>query len=199
MYHFMVELQRTESYSFTWIEKVKNLLTSLDLAHLWTEGENMSMSENQFKSLIKQRLWKRTNDWFSDEVRRNNKCLFYRHEKEKISFEPYLKLLNISQVISIARFRGRSNSLPITKHFREGGEIANAPICMNCDLDLVCDEMHLLFQCTEFDEQRRKLLPNFCRTRGRALLSANQLFACKKTSVLKKLAEFVKTIMSRYS
>ena len=93
-----------------------------------------------------------------------------------MEIEPYIGALEQRYAISIARFRCRSNNMPMTKFLRENRGIAvndlELPHCSLCNSG-IADEFHYLLVCPRFVNERRVYLkrhvyisPNVLKFRG---------------------------------
>ena len=198
MYKFMFELQASdETFTFRWIDAIRDYLYELELSYLWIGQENLGLSRGQFKQRVKERLEVRFNIWYEKEMQCNRKCSFYKQItcNSEFSIQPFLKFL-VKSMIRLARFRARSNKLPLTMHLRRGGEFANAPICMECDLDETCDEFHLLLRCTRFSAERARL--PFRLDDLNPIPCIRTAFNSSRVGWLRALAGFVGVIMEFY-
>ena len=56
-------------------------------------------------------------------------------------------------VQQMAKFRCRSNKIPVSV-VRYDNDFENDKKCTLCNIDTTCDELHLLFQCKFFENER---------------------------------------------
>ena len=87
----------------------------------------------------------------------NSCCTNYRIFKNKLEMEYYLVQLENKDRINLARFRCRSNQLPINHNrFKEG--TYSDLFCHLCSENTIGDEYHYLFSCVFFKEERKRLV-----------------------------------------
>ena len=194
LYKLLVRKGVSDDIDFDWIRAVKNHLYDLGLDEYWTNQDSLNFSVNQFKSIINARIRERANSWWNEELTTNVKCHFYRFFKAESCMEYYTYALNYKDTIALARFRCRSNNLPVTTTIRSKG--TELPKCAWCT-DSVCDEFHLLFECVKFQEDRKELIPAYYWKKPN-ILKVRALFNCKKISTLKKLAEFIRRVTTAF-
>ena len=127
----------------------------------------------------------------------NSQCTFYKLFKETHQQENYLSQLSQNQRIYLSKFRTRTNHLPITKaRFHNNQANVNCPLCPG---EKVGDELHYIFDCDYFRQERIKLFPSKFM-RGSPSVNIMELFSCdaeKKT--LENVACFVKIIMNKFT
>ena len=134
-------------YKSKWICKIKDIIDTCGFSHVWT-------NQNQHNSLwLKRVLSRRTKDidmqqWIT-EVNENSSCIFYRYFKDNVSFEFYLKELDFSNRLVLTKFRCRNFKLPI--NISRFSIENNDKICKLCNLNVIGDEYHYLFNCVYFN------------------------------------------------
>ena len=83
---------------------------------------------------------------------------FYRNIKDTFCREKYISQLPDVYVISLMKFRCSNHSLQI-----EIGRRHNIPrenrICTNCNMGIIEDEFHFLFECPKFQTLRENFIP----------------------------------------
>ena len=72
--------------------------------------------------------------------------------KDEFKESTYIKILPKFIVQQMAKFRCRSNKIPVSV-VRYDNDIENDKKCTLCNKDTTCDEPHLLFQCKFFEKQ----------------------------------------------
>ena len=157
LYKLLVKLDSSdESYKSPWLTYVKNSLNELGLSFLWINQDNINIvNHNWFKSAINLRI----NDQFQAKwvstVQNSDSCIIYRIVKQKFGIERYLSILPTNLAIKIAKFRCRSNKLPISVK-RYDNDINTQ--CTLCNSNEICDEIHLVLQCQFFCNERLAFL-----------------------------------------
>ena len=183
-----------DQFQFKWLNHIKTALGNSGFYELW---ESKYVDVNWLKSVFSQRMSDVFQQKWHDEVMNNSQCTFYRLFKETHQQENYLTLLNSNQQIHLSKFCTRTNHLPITKaRFHNDQAYVNCPLCPG---EYVGDELHYLFQCDYFKEERCKLIP-YKFMRGSQSENVMELFsydAEKKT--LENVACFVKKIMNKFT
>ena len=108
--------------------------------------------------------------------------------------EYYLVQLENKDRINLARFRCRSNQLPINNNRFEEGTYSDL-FCHLCSENAIGDEYHYLFSCVFFKEERKRLIgapymvnPN--------TLKMKEVLVCDNLRDLKKLVHFISIVMS---
>ena len=159
MYHLLAKLHHDQPdvFNFIWIDHVKNILDNTGFSEIWHAE---SIDTDKFKSCFKQRcidIYKQ--DWCS-EVQSNSQCTIYNFFKETPEFENYLTDLEPSDRYAICKFRTCTHYSPITKNQFQTSNSSNNAICTLCSQIDVGDELHYVFQCPYFSEERKKLIPS---------------------------------------
>ena len=129
------------------------------------------------------------------EVERNILCSNYKAFKTEFGQEKYITDLDIPDRIALSKYRCGSHKLPVAAERYSRQE--NYRPCRLCNSDEVGDEYHYVLVCPVLREVRERYLkPYYC---GRpSTLKFSQLFNVGSTKELKKLAKFVKHIMSLF-
>lgn len=175
-----------------WIDYVRRTLMDLGLYIIWRNPE--SFSTQKFKQAVKERIREQRKAWWETEMSENPKCAFYQLIKKELGQERYL-LLPLRHAISLARFRTRSNNLPMTTAIRNAKNRDFVfPACKWCT-ENIADEFHFIFTCGHFDQERKKLLPAFAQ-QNPCLMNCKKLFECEDHQVLANLARLGNIIMT---
>ena len=104
----------------------------------------------------------------------------------------YLINLNFYQRRAMARFRCRSNFLPMSSFLSHRPDyICLCPLC-NSDN---ADEGHYLLVCPYFDTERARLIPHHPRETN-PQLSLERLLNCSELTPLKKIARFIENVLN---
>ena len=183
-----------DQFQFKWLNHIKTALSNSGFYELW---ESKFVDVNWLKSAFSQRLADIFQQKWHDDVMNNSQCTFYKLFKETHQQENYLSQLSQNQRIYLSKFRTRTNHLPITKaRFHNNQANVNCPLCPG---EKVGDELHYIFDCDYFRQERIKLFPSKFM-RGSPSVNIMELFSCdaeKKT--LENVACFVKIIMNKFT
>ena len=195
MYHLLARLHHVQSdvFNFRWIDHVKNILDNTGFSEIWHAE---SIDTEKFKSCFKQRcidIYKQ--DWCS-EVQNNSQCTIYKIFKKTHEFENYLTDLEPSDRYAICKFRTRTHHLPITKNRFQTSNSSNNALCTLCSQKEVGDELHYVFKCPYFSEERKNLIPKHL-LQCDSEMAINSIFTAGDTT-LKKFAKFAKIILSKF-
>ena len=185
---------------FEWCKKIKCILECTGYSHVW---DNPSLCDKLMKKQISIKLKDIFRDKWLQNLDSNSQCTIYKLFKHNHCLENYLTLLDAHHRITISNFRMRVHQLPITNaRFYEDKDIA-AKIdtkCKLCDTNSTGDEIHYLFYCPFFHNERSELFPNDII--GNSLLfkfSKWQLVFKEETGHLVKLALFLKKVMLKFA
>jgi len=95
---------------------------------------------------------------WSTSVDNSPKALNYRLYKKGISFENYLEILKDKDLFLLCRFRISKHILPIEIGRWQNINRENR-VCILCQGMELGDEFHYWFECTEFIQDRARLIP----------------------------------------
>ena len=193
LYKLMYELDRRDIYSYSWIKFVKKTLEQLGFAEYWLNQNVQSASH--FRNIIKLRLKDQFIQLWNEQMQNSTKCLNYRIFKTTFEFENYFKILPTHLARSLCYFRCRNNKLPIEKRTLYNIDRSQRT-CHLCNDNSPGDEFHYIFNCSYFNSDRRKYLPDCFRIPN--IISFERLFQSSDESLLIKLAIFVKKILSNF-
>lgn len=182
---------------FKWLQKVKDILNQCNVLWLWHNNIIYfdKIEIEKFKNHIKFKLEAQYKIVWKNQVYQSPKCVLYRVYKTDFCEEKYLTSLNNDLCKNICKFRTSNHKLPI-----EVGRYINIPrherTCTHCDSPEICDEYHVLFKCTAFNNQRRKYLPYYQdrQLQNTSVLALYNIFN-NSTQNIKKLALFIKEIL----
>ena len=155
LYLYQYYLSLRQENSLVWLGRLKDLLDKLGLSDIWNnQASNLNM--NSFKNIVKSRLHDTgIQEWHSS-VEENSQCLNYRIFKQSNHFEKYFELLNDLEIKALCKFRCVNHKMPIVIG-RHNNIPRNERLCNICDKSQIGDEFHYLFQCSVFEEQRKKM------------------------------------------
>ena len=195
LYQKMLHDYNTGIYEHKWIRCIRDILVSvgrLDHFHKSVidnpRSVKMSISRVLFDLHIQEWVQK---------LDASSKGKFYSSFKQDLTFQNYLSKLDPKHYLPIIKFRTSNHKLPV-----ETGRWENVPLderkCQLCTKPDIGDEFHYLLCCEFFEPERKRLLkPNFY-TRPN-MLKFKDLLCSDNIAILKKLSEFVKVIMSKFT
>ena len=183
----------SSGYSFEWMESIKQTLAAAGLEAVWNSNAPLLDSES-----LKQQLWEAArlqfgNKW-SEEVALSRTCQTYKALMPTWNPElsTYLTILNFYQRRAVARFRCRSNFLPMSSYLSHRPDYSClCPLCNNDN----ADEGHYLLSCPYFDIERARLLPHHLRELD-PQLSLVRLLNCSELTPLKNIARFIENVLN---
>jgi len=191
VYDIMKSLFDLDIYRSPWIVKIKNSIDKLGLSYLWdTIG---SKDAKWLELIIKQRLDDVYSQNWHYEVNHNSHCLNYRIFKQTCTFEKCLIKLPFKYRVILCKFRCGNHRLPIVSG-RYSNVDRSQRFCNLCNNSKLGDEFHYLFECTEFEQARTKLLDNYFKKRPDSI-KMYKLFNSPLPSTLLKLSKFCSIIM----
>ena len=193
MYKLMFRLDCQNIFKSQWISNVKNILNESGLSYVWLDQENITNGD-WIKEKLKENLHDQYEQTWSTNVYNSSKCLTYRIIKTKLQLEKYLIDLSPNVAKPLCKFRTSNHKLPIEKGRYYNIERKDR-LCLKCNLDVVGDEFHYLFVCPFFKDDRKKFIKPYYVNRPN-VYKLEQLFN-SKNSELRKLSQFVKTVMSQ--
>ena len=180
-----------ESFESKWISLVQNQLEHLGMNNIWIYSGN-GLRTDHVKAMVKLRLKDNFKQkWFED-MGVHEFCDIYKVLKLEWGFEKYLTALSPFHRIALAKWRCRSNYLPISKNRWVIDDSILCPFCHNDDY--IGDEIHYLLKCNFFQEERSRYIGNIGD--GNDQQNYIRIFHSNDIEVVKKLSCFVHYIMS---
>lgn len=132
----------TELGAITWIQSTRKI----------RESYNIFESEKSIKIRIKESL---TNTWLKNinDIENNPGLKMYKNIKSQLKPEAYLYISNYKIRNSIAKIRLSSHHLSIERGRHLNISLNNRK-CVYCDMNVLEDEIHFLFECPYYNEER---------------------------------------------
>ena len=177
-------------FSSDWIEHVKGLLVSSGLGILW-EDQPEEFDIFEVKNQVRTRLQEKFIQQWRHDLDQSLQCIHYNEFKTEFKLEPYLVKLKYGDRVSMARFRCRSNYIPIATFetiVRTYFDPHFEPICPICGEDSP-DEEHYLLKCWYFETHRMRFLYPMLHDPGD--FNINYLMNLSEPGQLRRLASFV--------
>ena len=193
--HNDVDNERFKDFSFNWCAKITRVLECTGFSQIWVNPSLYSCSVKRSLSGKLKDIFKE--NWLHD-INNNTQCSIYKLFKHEHGMEKYLVLLNDHHKYIISNFRMRVHNLPITRNRFSRDNMFDV-VCKLCDSGDIGDEIHYLFHCHFFQNDRsmlfskdmidNSLLFKFCRW---------QLVFKEEPAYLGRCAKFLKIIMSKF-
>ena len=139
------------TYKSAWIDHLQGQFESLGMLDVWmTEGAGMT--SGFISGTVKRRAQALNLEKWHAVIRESSVAETYRSFKSTLEYEPYLNIVPYRNRRHMARFRCRSNYLPIAdfRRHRDPRFVPACPLCAAPD----CNEPHLLFRCPALAVER---------------------------------------------
>ena len=187
-------------FEFPWLETVKKTLDDLGLSDIWSGLNPVAQDPKYIVSQVKLRIRDARMQIWQAKVNSEGECSFYKSIKSDLQMPPYLHLLNPNLRIALSQFRLRSHHLPVNcnRFLRGNGTSSGRNVCTLCDRNAVGDEPHFLFDCSFFNDARKRFLPERYKIPNPSPSHAHQLFNEEDLDTLTRLAKFCKVIMKSF-
>ena len=159
---FVYRVQTSANKHNSWSWKVKQILESIHMGHMWNSEDIPPNLIREFKERLKDRdreLWRQG-------IQKKTKLTLYQMLKFDIQQEDYLSCVPLEKRRWLTKFRGSNSDLRI-----ETGRWQNIPrqarVCNMCNNGNVEDEFHALVQCQAYNKEREDLYNEIShKTRG---------------------------------
>ena len=184
----------TSGYSFEWVQSVKQTLVAAGLVSLWNDIHAPMLDGSSLRLQLRAAAQTQFSNKWREEVSVSQTCQVFKTLTPTWTprLADYLINLNFYQRRAMARFRCRSNFLPMSSFLsHRPGYTCLCPLCNNDN----ADEGHYLLSCPYFDTERYRLLPQHLRELDpqRSLV---RLLNCTELTPLKNIARFVENVLN---
>ncbi len=195
MYQCLLQLGRLGIYSSPWLTCMKKICNECGFSGIWLLQD--VHNPIWIKKAIEQRLKDQWIVLWQQNLSTKSICSNYKLFKHEFGMEKYLTKLKKCERILITKFRTCNNRLPINTGRYQGIDREDR-ICNKCN-DGVGDEFHLLFECTDEEISRLRVmyLPVFYTSRPTHHKYIS-LMSNSSQNILKKLYLFLKYVMNRF-
>ena len=146
------------AFKSDWVSALEKTFTDYNLIHFW-ENDTPGLPMSHILSTIKEKYKSNFVSNWRGEIENSLTCIGYDEFKSEFKLEPYLLKLKFGHRLTLAKFRCRSNYLPIA-NFEQFNNPYFVPECPFCHNDYA-DEEHYLLYCPNFNEQRAFLSLSF--------------------------------------
>ena len=191
IYRFMVNDSNTQ---YKWVNQIRNILNNAGRPDLWLQ--QFEITNNKVHKQIKQLYIDQYKQTWASELTESTKGRTYNSFKNIHDFEKYFKILDMTDSLTMFKFRTANFKLPV-----EVGRYESVPYqnrtCDLCAKDKVGSEEHYIFECESFSEQRSQFLSK-SNLNNINSLDLKRLLTLESTKTLKELCKFLKNIMSKF-
>ena len=142
---------RNTAFKSDWISSLEKTFTDYNLIH-FCENDSPGLPMGHILATIKEKFKSNFMSNWRIEIENSVSCIGYDEFKSDFKLEPYLLKLKFGHRLTLAKFRCRSNYLPIAS-FEQFNNPYFVPECPFCKNDYA-DEEHYLLYCPNFNEQR---------------------------------------------
>ena len=153
------------------------------------------ISKKWLGNVVKMNLIDQSKQTWSTSVDNSPKALNYRLCKKGVSFENYFEILKDKNLFLLCRFRICNHRLPIEigrwQSINRENRVRN--LCQGMELG---DEFHYLFECTEFIQDRARLIPHTYRCSPNTVKYC-ALMCSNSVVKLSKLCKFNRIVNSK--
>ena len=135
----------------------KTILNSVGRTDIWLKQNDLHGTNRRIS--IKQVLIDQFQQTWRAQMLQSYKGRMYLNYKDNLELEPYFKILNQNECITIFKFRTSNHNMPIEVG-RWCGTLGENRKCTLCTQDALGSEQHYLLSCNQFTTDRTKWLPS---------------------------------------
>ena len=185
------KLIETPDLNPKWVTKIKQILDECGMSEVW-------LSQTPPRNLAKTVTEILQNQFFQSwgaELNESSKGRTYGIFKETIELEPYLTKLPPRLYTPLAKLRTANHRFPceVLRWHRPKIELCDR-LCHLCDQQDVGDEIHYLFICPVFAEERRKHIKRYYFTRPN-IVKFKELLNTSNMSEMRNLCLFLEILL----
>ncbi len=192
--NILTNIHNKNNYTSPYITYIQRSLDDLGLTYLFNIDTNHSTKQNV--SLIKQRSSDQYTQIWNDDVNKSSKSHFYKMIKSDPCFEEYLDIMPFKQRLTLTKYRLSNHNLPIEKGRWVKIE-REQRLCPTCIIPTIGDEVHYLYECPKFNDERQKHMKKYFYKRPN-VLKTNELFNSQNRQTLSKLSQLLYKINSYF-
>ena len=194
--YLLKKLHEQNQHYSPWLKSIEQILNTSGYGNVWQNPD--AVEHNWLKKTIERRLSDIYIQNWQNQVNTMSSCIIYRSIKPYFKSEKYLMLSNLSDRISICKFRCRNIKIPVViLGYANSNTAYENRLCSICDMNEVGDEYHYILKCPAFQDHRNRYLSEFYITNPNMEKFA-QLFQSSNNTVLCKLAKFTYEINRRF-
>jgi hypothetical protein len=194
VYNILLSQYESGEFKSVWLSEIHSNLNSLGLTNIWIQQNPVDIL--WFKHTIKQLINDSVHQNWRSALEDSGWCRCYKVMKTELKLEPYLTILKPKHAIPLSRFRASNHRLPIVTGRFEGKSVSNRT-CELCRQNQIGHELHYLFSCPFFKEDRENYLHSSYLTDINDA-KIKMLFQSECYTELKDLSKFVSIIMTKY-
>jgi hypothetical protein len=141
----------------SWAISMKKILTSCNLQEVWDTKNAEGMSSGAILQIVEEDLMQKFQNTVKDDIESTSKLRYYKDMKSTYGTEDYIYKCRSQQHRSvIAKMRSGTYRLQV-----ELGRSRKIPrdqrLCRKCSSGSVEDEIHFMFSCDKYSDQRKTL------------------------------------------
>ena len=159
LYNVLLHMHADDTYHSEWLNSIINILQQNGLGFIWqSQGANISL--HTVKLDLQHRLQCQFVQNWHAMMEESSKCALYSNIKTVFKLEPYLYKLPKTVWQYIVKFRCSNHKLEIERGRYIGLE-RDLRYCKKCTLDMMGDEYHTFFECSNQDivNLRKRFIP----------------------------------------
>ena len=151
-------MYNNNSFVSQWMNSINNVLIECGQNEIWLI-QGQGINPKWLKLFVKQTLTDQFINTWTAEISVSDKCTLYKTYKTKFGIEGYLLNVNENVYKSLVKYRTLNSKLPIEIGRYDGTERYQR-LCKVCNLNVIGDEYHYIFECTNQDirEMRNRCL-----------------------------------------
>ena len=161
LYNVLLHMHADDTYHSEWLNSIINILQQNGLGFTWqSQGANISL--HTAKLDLQHRLQCQFVQNWHAMMEESSKCALYSNIKTVFKLEPYLYKLPKTVWQYIVKFRCSNHKLEIERGRYIGLE-RDLRYCKKCTLDMMGDEYHTFFECSNQDivNLRKRFIPAY--------------------------------------
>ena len=203
---YNLEKQKFENGENGFINYITNVLNKIGMANIWIDQIEHDRNNIPEKPHITKTILTRFHDIFAQtaltHLQNTNKLTFLKSLKETYRHENYLTIKNFSNRRALTKLRVSNHTLAIEVGRWTNIERENR-LCKQCTQQKIEDEIHLLFECTKYTDERKTTFETIKEISNIDLfIKENEienlqiLFNSNSLSALNALGKFIKNSLS---
>ena len=173
-----------------WFANVRNLLEKYGFLDIWLDP--LSVNQNQFIAIFKQRLLDEYIQEWRASVNNNDILFLYRSVKINFGMESYLEnIFSRNLRIALTKLRISAHNLRIqTGRYSRDRVDRNLRYCLICNTNEIEDEFHFVLKCPVYENLRKKYIKRYYRSRP-SMFKFVQLLRSDVNKDIKMLCNYI--------
>ncbi len=196
MYQCLLQLDRLGLYTSPWLACIKNICNDCGMSGMWLLQD--VPNSRWVKKAVEQRLKDQWLVTWHHNLETKSLSSNYRVFKTDFGREQYLEKLTKGDRLLVTKFRTCNNRLPVNVG-RYQGVSREDRVCNKCNVEVVGDEFHVLFECTDVEivRLRNMYIPNYYINRPTQFKYV-LFMQSTSSSVMKKLSLFLRMVLRMF-